>query len=557
MGQRHKKKVQPDPAEWISEPNAAEETPRPLVIIGAGMFLSDLIRLLKDHSEFQTIGILDPAPTLRHQNINGIPVLGWLESLPPEAQAAVIGTPATPQAFDREAVFRILIRRGLSLPILTDASSRCAADVSLSRGTVLLSRASIGKGATIGENCLFGTDAEVAACAHLADHAVLMPSQSISFNEDTRAPQSQPRSLEATLARETDSIQEIIRRINWANMEIILVVAEQGALLGTITDGDIRRGILAGIDSTQPVSMIMNRTPTTVPLGTPYHEMLEIMRRRSIRHLPVVDNENRPVRLERMENLLDRLTGQGAVVMAGGMGMRLRPLTNDTPKPLLPVAGRPILDHILGGLRESGIEDVVISVNYLGERIRDHVGDGKDHHLNVNYIAERERLGTAGALSLIRPRPRRPFLVMNGDLLTKMNFAKLLQFQKKHEHDIVMCVRKHQFQVPYGVVDIREGCVTGLREKPVIEQFINAGIYVLNPACIDLIPRNRFFDMTDLIQVVLDQGGSVGAFPIIEYWRDIGNPADLQAAGREHGELGAETAAQNEQTPRVPVEAIV
>ncbi|OGV46190.1 MAG: hypothetical protein A2X46_12560 [Lentisphaerae bacterium GWF2_57_35] len=357
--------------------------------------------------------------------------------------------------------------------------------------------------------------------------------------------------MEATLARESDSIQEIIRRINWANMEIVLVVAEQGALLGTITDGDIRRGILAGIDSAQPVSIIMNRHPITVPLGAPYHEMLDIMRKRSIRHLPVVDNENRPIRLERIESLLDQLTGQGAIVMAGGMGTRLRPLTNDTPKPLLPVAGRPILDHILGGLRESGIEDVVISVNYLADRIRDHVGNGQEHRLNVNYIAEKERLGTAGALSLVRPRPRRPFLVMNGDLLTKMNFAKILQFQNKHRHDIVMCVRKHQFQVPYGVVDIREGCVTGLREKPVLEQFINAGIYVLNPACIDLIPRNRYFDMTDLIQAVLGQGGSIGAFPIIEYWRDIGNPSDLQAAGREHSALVPDA-----QAPGIPVEAL-
>ncbi len=547
MGQRHKKKSVPDPAEWMLAEEAPSE-PRSALIIGAGTFLPELIRLVQDHGEYRLDGILDPSPALKNQPINGVPVLGWLEDVPPGVAAVVMGTPSAPQAFDREAVFRILSRRGLSFPILTDPASHCAADVVLSRGTLLLANSRVEQGATLGENCLLGAGATVGACAQLPDHCVLLPGEHISFSEDVRSQPSQPKSLAATLARETDSIQEVIRRINWASLEIILVVNQQGILLGTVTDGDIRRGILAGLSTAQPVSLIMNRNPVTAPVGLPYEEMLQLMRTRSIRHLPVLDNENRPIRLERMEALLDRFSG-GAIVMAGGLGLRLRPLTNDTPKPLLPVAGRPILDHILSGLRHSGIEDVVISVNYLADRIRDHVGDGKDHALHVNYLSERERMGTAGALALLRPRPRRPFLVMNGDLLTRMNFARLLEFQRRQNHALVVCVRKHQVQVPYGVVDIHGGCVTGLREKPVIEQFINAGIYVLDPACIDLIPKNRYFDMTDLIQAVLDRGDSIGAFPIIEYWRDIGNPEDLNAAGIEQGAL--------EEEPSNPAEALV
>ncbi len=547
---------EPGPDAWTEEILGAAAPARPLIIIGAGTFLGDIVRLLREHTEFRIAGILDPAPALRGQQIHGIPVRGWLEDLPDDVDAAVIGNPAGAPGFDREAVFRLLARRHIFFPILAAATARHAPDVILRRGTVLLDRVTVAAGATLGENCLLGAGASVAAGAQVADHALVAPAAHVAARAAAGAADAQPRSLAATLARETDNIRDVIQRINWANMEIILVVDAAGRLLGTITDGDIRRGILAGVDLDRPVALIMNRDPVTVPIGAPHGEMLEIMRRRSIRHLPVVDNEGRPVRLERMETLLDELGGQAAVVMAGGLGARLRPLTNDTPKPLLPVGGRPILDHILAGLRDSGIEDVCLSVNYLGDRIREHVGSGRGHQLNVNYIAEKERLGTAGALALLRPRPRRPFLVMNGDLLTRMNFAKLLRFQREHRHDLVMCVRRHALQIPYGVVELRDGLVAGLREKPVQEFFINAGIYVLQPRCIELIPAGRYFDMTDLAQAVLDNGGTIGAFPILEYWRDIGRPEDLQAAGREQAE--AETPPDTTTFPAasVPMELV-
>ncbi len=533
----------------------AANEPHPLVVVGAGSFLRDLLELLKDVDGYRVLGIIDPNPALRGQFVGCTPILGWLTDIPQHVSHAVIGNPSTPKAFDRESVFRLLARRGIALPILVSPFSRCAPSVTLRRGTILLAGSSAEDGADIGENGLIGAHAVVERCARVPDHQVVAPGSRVSCVTPQEGAAAQPMTLGATLASENDSIQDVIQHINRANMEIVLVVNDSGVLLGTVTDGDIRRGILAGIHLDQPVSIVMNRKPAFVPLGTSHEDMLQLMRKRSIRHLPVVDNERRPIRLERLENLIDRLAGQEAIVMAGGLGSRLRPLTDETPKPLLPVAGRPILDHILDGLRESGIEDVVLSLNYLGDRIREHVGDGERHQLHVAYVAEKQRLGTAGALSLLRPRPRKPFVVMNGDLLTHMNFARLLEFQRQFDHAIVMCVRRHPTPIPYGVVEIRNGCVAALREKPVLEHFINAGIYVLTPACIDLIPRETYFDMTDLVGAALANRMAVGAFPIYEYWKDIGNPKDLAEAGREQARRDDPPRAP-EAAASIPVEAL-
>jgi NDP-sugar pyrophosphorylase family protein len=507
---------------------------RDIVIVGAGSLLGDVIRLLRETGDFNVFGILDPSLALKGQFVEDVPILGWLGDIPRHVRAAVIINPSSPSGFDRKAVYHLLTTRGIALPIIKAFSSFCAPDVDLHSGTVLLPNSKVKSNARLGDNCLVGVDAIVESFARIPDHSVVMAETRTQRDISADRLSTAPTSLEATLASEREPIKEIIRRINWSSMEIILVVNDKGALIGTITDGDIRRGILAGIDPEQPVSIIMNPRPVTVSLGASSSEMLTIMRQRSIRHLPVVDSQRRPVRLERMESLVDSMTGQGAVVMAGGLGTRLRPLTDKIPKPLISVAGQPILDHILSGLKKSGIEDVVLSVNYLGERIRSHVGDGQKYELNVNYINEKQRGGTAGAISRLRPRPKRPFIVINGDLLTNLNFTKLLQFQKDHDHTFVMCVRRYKMQVPYGVVDVQDGRVVALREKPVHEYFINAGIYVLKPSCIDLIPQDCYFDMTDFLNVLLQRGESVGAFPIIEYWRDIGNIEDLRRADQEH-----------------------
>ncbi|NCC49895.1 MAG: CBS domain-containing protein [Spartobacteria bacterium] len=528
---RHRQKKRADaPGEYVGELLPEDLTPVPVVIVGAGTFLHDLTELVREYPEYEVVGVIDPCETLHGQEIDGVRVLGWLADMPPHVTTIIIGNAARINGFDRESIFRMLLRRHMLLPILTSFKSRVADDVILRRGTLVLSDAVIQQGASIGENCLLGAESCVHSGVAMPAHTVIMPTYVYSGKTTASDRAAASADIKPVLAREHDTLRTVINQINRANREIVLVVDECDALLGTVTDGDVRRGILVGIRMDQPVSMIMNQEPTVVRLGTSRQVMLEIMQRRSIRHLPVVDHDNRPVRLERLERIVEDMSGNGAIVMAGGLGSRLRPLTEDTPKPLLPVNGRPILDHILDGLKGSGINDVVISLNYLGEQIRSHVKDGRDHALNVNYVMERERLGTAGALSLIKPRPSQPLIVMNGDLLTHLNFSQLLRFQQEKQYNMVMCVKQHSVQIPYGVVDIREDQVAGLREKPVHEYFINAGIYVLMPSCLDLIPGNTYFDMTDLYEAVMASGGSVGAFPIYEYWRDIGRPEDLAAA---------------------------
>lgn len=518
------------------------DPPNQVVIIGAGTFVHEIINLIKMFPEYELAGILDPSPKLKYQALNGSRILGWLGDIPANATSAIIGIPSSPNAFDREAVFHILQKRNIQLPILQAPDSNCASDVLLHKGTILLQGSSIHNGSVLGLSCLIGPHAKVHSGSELENHAVVMPHQKVAADGRITKNKIQPKSLKATLAFESDSIQTIIKKINWASMEIMLITDANGTLTGTVTDGDIRRGILAGIDLNEPVSTITNRNPITVPLGTSHIEMLELMHKHSIRHLPVLDNDKRPVRLEIFDSLFDNIKDHDVIVMAGGLGTRLHPLTKDTPKPLLNIAGRPILDHILDGLKDSGLQDIVISVNYLGDRIKEHVGNGQEHDLNVAYLSEHDRMGTAGALSLIRPRPKKPFLVMNGDLMTNMNFSRLINFQKTHNFSIVMCVCTQKIDIPYGVVEIQNGEIISLKEKPSYKYFFNAGIYVIDPSCIDLIPNNRYFDMTDLINTVMTTGGSVGAFPVIEYWKDIGTPKDLNDADIEHINLKVKTA---------------
>lgn len=534
MGRRHR--LPPDSAATLDEltgPCSRDQGPAPLVIIGAGSFLGDLINLVREYPEFSILGILDPSPILRGQFVQDIPILGWLGDIPNHVRNAVIGNPVHSPAFDRGSVFRLLKMKGVHLPILKAGTSKCSNDVILRAGTCLLPACTVSSGAQLGLNVLVGSNCQIASIGSLADHQTVAPDTIWDSTDVEKTAITSNPSAEAALATGDEPIQTTMKRLNRSRLEIILVADNDNKLVGTVTDGDIRRGILAGIDVDQPVSMIMNPNPVTVRIGTPGAEMLRIMREHSIRHLPVVDSGNHPIGLERLESLVDNISECNAVVMAGGMGSRLKPLTDNLPKPLIQVAGRPILDHILTGLHAEGIEEVVLALNHLGGKIRDHIGDGSRYGTRVNYLTERKRLGTAGALSLLRPRPRKPFLVMNGDLLTGLSFSKLLQFQRDHNYTMVICVRQHSLQVPYGVVEIRDGEVLALREKPIYRHFINAGVYVLTPSCLDHLPKDQYYDMTDLIGTLVSSGERVGVFPVIEYWRDVGTHADLAAAMAE------------------------
>ncbi len=317
--------------------------------------------------------------------------------------------------------------------------------------------------------------------------------------------------------------------------EAALIIDKHGRLCGIVTDGDLRRAFLAGASLETPVADVMTREPLTIREGLGRHEIRSIMVSRSIRHLPVVDAEGRPVDLELLKNLFSDQEMSKAVVMAGGRGTRLCPLTLSKPKPLLKVGDDVILDNVLNGLSRNGVSDVIISINYLGEQIKDHVEDGTAYNLNIRYLEEHKRLGTAGALGLLSPRPTKSIIVMNADLITDLDFRTLCRYHQESGNHISMCVRRHSMSVPYGVVslDPDNRRVRKLEEKPDYTFLVNAGIYMLRPETLSLIPVDGYYDMVSLIDDAIAAGMTVGAFPILEYWRDIGRPDEMDQATRE------------------------
>ncbi|MDA8094290.1 MAG: nucleotidyltransferase family protein [Betaproteobacteria bacterium] len=333
-------------------------------------------------------------------------------------------------------------------------------------------------------------------------------------------------------------IRRTIEIIDASAMQIALVVDDSGRLVGTVTDGDIRRGILKGIPLDGAVREVMNCRPTVCRPDDDRESLLTRMKAKGLHHIPVVDDRGVLLGLEFLDEFLAPQARDNAVIlMAGGLGVRLRPLTEDCPKPMLKIGGRPILETILLNFMESGFETFYFSVNYKSEIITDHFGDGSKWGVTIDYLHESEKLGTAGALSLLRNRPSAPLLVMNGDLLTKVNFGQLLDFHKSHDAKATMCIREYDFQVPYGVVRIDNHRIIGIDEKPIQKFFVNAGIYVLEPEALDFIPKNTYFDMPTLFEKLIGAGMGVSAFPIREYWLDIGHLADYDRAKGDYGDI--------------------
>jgi dTDP-glucose pyrophosphorylase len=330
------------------------------------------------------------------------------------------------------------------------------------------------------------------------------------------------------------SIRETIQLIDASAMQIALVVADDGKLAGTVTDGDIRRAILAGVSLDEAVEKIMNRQPSVCRQEDGREAILARMQTRRLRHMPIVDDEGYLVSLQALDEFVAPAMRENVVVlMAGGVGSRLRPLTEDCPKPMLKIGGRPILETILLNFIEHGFRRFYISVNYKSDAIMDYFGDGSKWSVDIQYLRESQKLGTAGALSLLPERPAHPVLVMNGDLLTKVNFSQLLDFHFSHNAPGTMCVREYDFQVPYGVVRIDNHCIVGIDEKPVQRFFVNAGIYVLEPEALAHIPANTYFDMPSLFEKLIEQKKDALVFPIREYWLDIGRLADYDRANGE------------------------
>lgn len=332
----------------------------------------------------------------------------------------------------------------------------------------------------------------------------------------------------------TASIRDAIQAIDRGVLQVAFVVDEHNRLLGLVTDGDIRRGILRGIGLEESVRLVMNASPVTVPTGTARDEIMALMRRKRIRHIPIV-NENREIAdVALAEELVGQPTYDNWVVlMAGGEGRRLRPLTEDVPKPLLRIGSKPLLEIILNSFISQGFHRFFISINYKAEMIEKYFGDGSAWGVDVEYLREKAKLGTAGSLSLLPGQPDDSIIVMNGDLLTNMSFGRLLEFHEETRAAATVCIREHHVSIPYGVVETDKNRLTALVEKPIRRFFVNAGIYVLNPDVLQLVKPDTYTDMTDLVQRLLKRNDTISTYPIHEYWSDIGRPEDFQRAQEE------------------------
>jgi dTDP-glucose pyrophosphorylase/CBS domain-containing protein len=337
------------------------------------------------------------------------------------------------------------------------------------------------------------------------------------------------------LLKPEDSIQTSIEVIHAGGNRIALVVDDNGKLLGVVTDGDIRRALIKHTEMGCAVKKIMNSSPITALMSKSTEEIMLMMKNESLLHIPLVDKQGILVGLETLQHLLENKKYDNYVfILAGGFGTRLHPLTKDIPKPLLDVGSRPILATIIGQFIDAGFHKFYISTHFKAEMIRDYFGDGSTLGVDIEYVYEEEPLGTAGSLALLPNNVSKlPIIVMNGDLLTKVNFEHLLAFHNEQDSLATMCIREYDFQVPYGVVDVKKDQVASIVEKPVHKFFVNAGVYVLEQKLINTIDVNVYLDMPNFLENKIKKGEKINVFPIHEYWLDIGKMDEYKRANRE------------------------
>lgn len=347
-------------------------------------------------------------------------------------------------------------------------------------------------------------------------------------------------SIDRFLVGPEATVRSVMACIDSNTEGIALIVNDDRKLLGTVTDGDIRRGILGGLSLSEPVQELLGRKtstryaePVTARSGCDPGQLLQKMHEHVVHQIPLLDGDGCVVDLVTMDDLMPQeFLPLQAVIMAGGFGTRLRPLTEDVPKPMLPLGNQPILERIIGQLKSVGVRQMNITTHYKPEIITDYFGDGKDFGVDINYVSEDSPMGTAGALGLI-DCPDEPLLVINGDILTQVDFRAMLAYHREHEADLTVAVRQYDLQVPYGVLECDGFQVRGIKEKPTYNFFVNAGIYLLDPDAHQYIPPGRRFDMTDLIEHLIAADRTVASFPIVEYWLDIGQPDDYHQAQQD------------------------
>jgi dTDP-glucose pyrophosphorylase len=334
------------------------------------------------------------------------------------------------------------------------------------------------------------------------------------------------------------TLREALEAITKNVRQAVLVMEADGRLVGLVTDGDLRRGFLRGIPLDGAVADIMNPAPVTAPPGMARAAVVELMLARSIRHLPIVDARHRLVDVLFLEEqIAPPPLPAPAVIMAGGEGRRLRPLTEFTPKPLITVGGKPLVEFMIERLRRAGITEIIVAVHHKSEMIRERLGDGSRLGVRIDYVLEPTPLGTMGVLPLLRDRLTQPFFVVNADILTKCDFRAMWEFHGRQGHAaMTVGVSTHQVEIPYGEFTLQGERVTRVEEKPRKEFPVNAGIYLLDPSAIALVAAGEYFDATDMIRILLDSGRVVAAHLIREYWLDIGRLPDLEQANRDVAE---------------------
>ena len=330
------------------------------------------------------------------------------------------------------------------------------------------------------------------------------------------------------------SIKEALEVIDKGAIKVAVVLSDDGLLLGMLSDADIRRALLKGMSLDDSITSIINKHPVVANINDTKERILELANEKKLHQIPIISNGKLIGIQDIREFLAPKNKPNKVILMVGGLGTRLRPLTNDVPKPMLDVGNKPILHTIVENFAKYGYTDIIMCVNYKSEIIKEYFGNGDKFGVKIEYVLENQRMGTAGALSLLKERPKDDFFVMNGDLLTNVNFEYLHEYHKDSNALASICIRKYEMQVPYGVVNVRANKVTSIEEKPTQSFFVSAGIYMFSPIVLDFIPKGVFYDMPTLFSELLKHDFPIHPFPIREYWLDIGRMDEYRRANDEY-----------------------
>lgn len=350
--------------------------------------------------------------------------------------------------------------------------------------------------------------------------------------------ESKMTKLEEICVLPSNTIREVLEIIDKNSKQLALVTDGDLRLIGTISDGDVRRALLKGYTLDNQITDIYFKDPTYAKISDSKESIIRIATNKKIHQIPIIDSSRRLVGLDVLDELLEKTAKNNKVVlMVGGLGIRLRPLTENVPKPMLKVGNKPILETIVEKFAEYGYNEIIMCVNYKSQVIQDYFRDGSKFGVSIQYLVEEQRMGTAGALSLINQKIEEHFFVMNGDLLTNVNFEHLQNYHVSNESSATMCVREYIHKVPYGVVNLNDNKIESIKEKPEYKFFVSAGIYMLSPSSLEFIPKNEYYDMPTLFEKLIKNNKKTISFPIREYWLDIGRIEEFEKANNEYHEV--------------------